>query len=347
VAWKAKYQFNRMAPYHNSSIQCLLPENDLPSYPSEDAVISAAAEKILSAMFPNEVDYIKAKAEEHRNSRLWAGANTRSDVEAGKALGESVALALIDRSKNDGMKNAGGNAAKWDSLENAAQTQFGWHWESQETPQRPGMLPFYGNVRTWCIPSGASVRPGPPPAPGSPEFETDVAELKDIADNLTDEQRGIANFWADGVGTYTPPGHWNRIAGESILAMRCNPLRTARVLAYLNMAVADAGISCWETKYYYHYPRPVEAIPGFKSLLGTPNFPSYTSGHSTFSGAGAAVLSYFFPGEASKFDNYAKEASNSRIYGGIHYRFDCEVGLEVGNTIGQAANTIAAGDNAE
>ncbi|MCC6411620.1 MAG: phosphatase PAP2 family protein [Saprospiraceae bacterium] len=347
VAWKAKYQYNRKAPYRNSDVVCLLPENDLPSYPSEDAVISAASEKVLAAMFPLEVEYLKAKAEEHRNSRLWAGANTQSDLDAGKALGEAVATSVLDRSKSDGMKTAGGNPAKWDSLETAAQTQFGWHWESQETPQRPGMLPFYGNVRTWCITNGASVRPGPPPAIGSAEFETAVAELKDIADNLTDDQRRIANFWGDGVGTYTPPGHWNRIAGESIIPMRCNPLRTARVLAYLNMAIADAGVCCWETKYFYHYPRPVEAIPGFKSLLGTPNFPSYTSGHSTFSGAGAAVLSYFFPAEASRFDKEALDASNSRIYGGIHYRFDCEVGLEVGKTVGEAANAIAAGDNAE
>lgn len=347
VAWKAKYQYNRKAPYQNSDVACLLPENDLPSYPSEDAVISAASEKVLTAMFPLEAEYIKAKAEEHRNSRLWAGANTQSDLDAGKALGEAVAANVMMRAASDGMKTAGGNPSKWDSLETAAQTQFGWHWESQETPQRPGMLPFFGNVRTWCIANGASMRPGPPPAIGSAEFETAVAELKDIADNLSDDQRRIANYWGDGLGTYTPPGHWNRIAGESIIAMRCNPLRTARVLAYLNMAVADAGICCWETKYYYHYPRPVEAIADFKSLLGTPNFPAYTSGHSTFSGAAAAVLTYFFPTSASSFEAAAREASESRIYGGIHYRFDCEVGLAVGKNIGEAATAIATQDNAE
>jgi len=348
AAWKNKYQHNRKAPYqYSANLTSLLPENDLPSYPSEDAVIASASEKVLIAMFPVEAEFIKAKAEEHRNSRLWAGANTQSDLDAGKALGEAVATALLDRSKTDGMKNANGNPAQWDSLEVAAQTQFGWHWESPETPQRPGMLPFFGNVRTWCIVSGASVRPGPPPAPGSAQFEADMDEVESVAANLTDEQRRIANFWADGIGTYTPPGQWNRTASNHIVYARCNPLRSARVLAYLNMAVADAGICCWETKYYYHYPRPVEARPGFKSLLGTPNFPAYPSGHSTFSGASAAVLGYFFPASAADFNAQALEASNSRIYGGIHYRFDCEVGLDLGKTVGEAANAIAQGDNAE
>jgi membrane-associated phospholipid phosphatase len=113
------------------------------------------------------------------------------------------------------------------------------------------------------------------------------------------------------------------------------------------MAVMDAGISCWDTKYYYHYPRPSQAIPGFKSLLGLPNFPSYTSGHSTFSGAAAAVLSHIFPDYAVDLAAQAKEASESRIYGGIHYRFDCEVGLHVGKTIGEYSVAIAQVDGAE
>jgi membrane-associated phospholipid phosphatase len=78
------------------------------------------------------------------------------------------------------------------------------------------------------------------------------------------------------------------------------------------MAIMDAGISCWDAKYYYHYPRPIQAIPGFKTILGTPNFPAYTSGHSTFSAAGAEVLSYIFPEEAQQCQTWAREAAESR-----------------------------------
>lgn len=98
----------------------------------------------------------------------------------------------------------------------------------------------------------------------------------------------------------------------------------------MNMAIMDAGIGCWDSKYYYHYPRPIQTIPGFKTILGTPNFPAYTSGHSTFSAAAAEVLSYIFPSEATFCRNWANEAAESRIYGGIHYRFDAEVGLDQG-----------------
>ena len=175
----------------------------------------------------------------------------------------------------------------------------------------------------------------------------DAEELKDIQDNLTNEQRRIANFWSDGVGTPTPPGHWNRFASDAILDSRYNPLRTARTFAYLNMAIQDAGISTWDTKYYYHYPRPSQAIPGFKTILGIPNFPSYTSGHSTFSAAAATVLGHIFPNRKSQFDAWALEASVSRIYGGIHYRFDTEVGLETGTLIGNYSIAVAQADGAE
>ena len=108
--------------------------------------------------------------------------------------------------------------------------------------------------------------------------------------------------------------------------------------AYLGMlaAIEDAGICCWDTKSYYYYPRPSQMDPSIKTT-GTPNFPSYTSGHSTFSGAAAQVLGYIFPFEQSSLDAMAAEASVSRIYGGIHYRFDCEVGLRCGKAIGSFA----------
>jgi hypothetical protein len=209
------------------------------------------------------------------------------------------------------------------------------------------MLPFFGTLKPWCIPSVEAVRPPAPPAPGSPAFEAAVRELKDLRKNLTPEQRRIANYWGDGVSTYTPPGHWNRIASQEMMDAAFNPLRSARLFAYLNMALMDAGVSCWDTKTHYFYPRPAQAIPDFRTLLGTPNFPSYTSGHSTFSAGAATVLSHFFPKNATSFQNMAKEASESRIYGGIHYRFDCEAGLEAGAKIGEYVLKAARSDGGE
>ncbi len=349
AAWHYKYTYQRPAPYlTDPTIAVRLPENNLPSYPSEDAVIAAVSQKILTAMFPLEADYIQNLADEHLNSRRWAGMNTDSDLAAGKALGEAVAAKFLARASTDGMKSALGSLAVQDSLRQAAENAFGWPaWQSLEGPPRPGMLMLFGRVKPWCIPNVEAVRPPAPPAIGSDAFNADVAELKRIADKLTPEQRRIANFWADGPSTYTPPGHWNRIAADEILENQLNPLRTARVFAYMNMSVADAGISCWDTKYYYCYPRPSQVIPGFRSLLGVPNFPSYTSGHSTFSAAAAATLGALFPQHAAELDAKAKEASESRIYGGIHFRFDCEEGLKAGKIIGAYAIEIARRDGAD
>ena len=349
AAWHYKYQFNRPAAYEvDGSIETHLPENGLPGYPSEGAVIAAVSKTILTAMFPLEKDFLAEKAAEHLSSLQWAGMNVESEIAAGDSLGRAVAAVFLNRAKTDGMKNAQAPRAVSDSLRDAAQAQWGWHWENLEDPPRPvGITPLFGRVKPWCIPNVEAVRPVPPPAPGSAEFQAAMEELQEIADNLTNEQRKIANFWSDGLGTYTPPGHWNRFAGDMMVKYRNNPLRSARTFAYMNMAIMDAGISCWDAKYFYHYPRPSQAVPGFKTILGIPNFPSYTSGHSTFSAAGAAVLGHIFPADKAQFDAWADEAAESRIYAGIHYRFDAEVGKDQGKAVAVYAIEIAEKDGAE
>jgi hypothetical protein len=349
VAWKLKYQYQRVAPYRvDPSIATLLPEDQLPSWPAAPAVMATVSEAILIAMFPNERDFIQQKAVEHRNSAIWSGTHVWSDITAGNEVGRQVAQVFLQRAAGDGMKSAQPALAVADSIATAALLRYGWQWESLDLPVRAGgLVPFFGKVKAWCVSDVPALRPAAPPAPGSPEFEEDVAELKQIANNLTREQRRIANFWADGPGTYTPPGHWNRKAAELVVQYRQNPLRTARTFAYMNMAVMDAGICCWDTKYYYHYPRPSQLIPGFKTILGVPNFPAYTSGHSSFSGAAATVLSHFFPNDRQTLSAWAEEAAVSRLYGGIHYRFDSEVGLQQGRTVAEFALEVARRDGAE
>ncbi len=349
TAWHYKYQHNRPSPFNaDGTIVTHLPQNELPGYPSEGAVIAAVSKDILSAMFPLEKDFIAAKALEHENSLIWAGMNVTSDITAGDSLGRAVGKVFRMRAASDGMKFAQTPKPVSDSIRDAAQARFGWHWENQETPQRPvGITPLYGKVKLWCVPNVEAVRPVGPPAPDSPDFQTAANELNDVLDNLTNDQRKIANFWSDGLGTYTPPGHWNRFACESIVKNKYNPLRAARVLAYLNMALADAGIACWDAKYYFHYPRPIQAMPGFKTILGTPNFPSYTSGHSMFSAAAAEVLSHIFPDEAATFEARYQEAALSRLYGGIHYRFDIEDGGTSGKEVGRYVINRLTADGGE
>ncbi len=210
-----------------------------------------------------------------------------------------------------------------------------------------GLVPLYGKVRMWNVPNVEVVRPGVPPDPSSAEYEKCVKELQDFANNMTEERRRIANFWQDGLGTYTPPGHWNAIANDYIIEYKLNPIRTARTFAYMNMAMMDGGIACWDAKYYYHYPRPIQTIPGFKTIMGTPNFPSYTSGHSVFSASAAEVLAYIFPEKAEQVRAWAVEAADSRCYGGIHWRFDAVIGTEQGKAVAAYTVNKAKADGAD
>jgi membrane-associated phospholipid phosphatase len=107
------------------------------------------------------------------------------------------------------------------------------------------------------------------------------------------------------------------------------------------MAMHDAAVGCWEAKYYYYNPRPTQLQSSIKTGTGIPNFPSYPSGHSTFSSAAATVLSYLFPAQADYFLGQAEEAALSRLYGAIHTREDCDVGVTHGTAIGGYTVTFA------
>jgi hypothetical protein len=350
VAWNYKFKYNRQAPAKvDGEIKTLLPLTDLPSYPSEDAVVAQASFEILKAMFPGEVPYLEAKLNEHKESRLWAGMNVKSDIEAGSALGKAVGEKLMARAKADGMSAANNQAKTPEMIANAKAIGITEPWVSQEFPARPAMLPTYGSVQPWNFAKETvpTLRPTPPPAIGSAEFKKNMDELTAIAKKQTREQARIASFWSDGAGSYTPPGHWHRRAANLCHDNKFSEVRTARTLALLGTTLQDAGICCWDAKYYYYYPRPNQMDKKVKTSVGLPNFPSYTSGHSTFSGAAAEVLSHIFPAEKQKLEAMANEASVSRIYGLIHYRFDCEAGLSAGHKVGEFAVNRAKADGAE
>lgn len=348
AAYKLKQQYKRPAPYKiDATLNPSILKSDLPTYPSEDAAVSSVSVELLKFLFPTEVEFLTAKAQEASFYKMWAGAAVRSDIVAGDSLGRAVAAKVLAKVRTDGMRNALGTQALWDSLANNRTTIGEEPWKSMESPSRPPMLPFYGGVRVWLIPNVAAVRPEPPVSTKSAEIQKQLAEVKSYTTNPIRENIAIVHFWADGTGTQTPPGHWNAIACDGIKKAQMSEVRTARNLALLNMSLMDAAISCWDTKSYYYYPRPSQLDKSIKALTGLPNFPSYTSGHSTFSGAAATVLGYIFPSNKNHYDDLAKDASNSRLFGGIHYRMDCEVGLQVGINIGNFAIQRAKTDGAE
>jgi membrane-associated phospholipid phosphatase len=175
----------------------------------------------------------------------------------------------------------------------------------------------------------------------------EVAEVKSTVEHLTREQIAIAYKWADGVSTPTPPGHWNFIAQPYVAEAQFSEVRAARAFALLNMAMHDAAVACWDAKFTYFNPRPSQMDPEIRTVVGLPNFPSYTSGHSTFSAAAAEVLSYLFPRGASSFNDQKDEAAVSRLYAGIHYRSDIEVGKDHGKRVGGYTVSFARIDGAD
>jgi len=319
ACWRAKYRYLRPAPF-SASLHPTVRASE-PSYPSEQAVLAAVASRVLSYCYPAAAEELAALAAEQIESRLWAGTNYRSDLEAGEALGAAVAEQVIGFCRTDGADVQLGRASRADGV-----------W-----PGVNPLLPQWASVRPWLLSAANQFRPPPPPAFGSAEFLAGLAEVRQISDTRTAEQLRIAQFWADGAGTATPPGHWNAIACDLLRRDGVGELRSARALALMNMAIADAGIACWDAKYTYWLIRPSQVDPLITTPVGLPNFPSYTSGHSTFSGAAAEVLGYLFPSDREQLAAQAQEASISRVYGGIHYRFDCDQGVAAGQAIGRLA----------
>ncbi len=182
----------------------------------------------------------------------------------------------------------------------------------------------------------------------------------------TADQAQQAQFWSDGRGSYTPPGHWNQIAQQIAQSQGNSLAANVRLFAKLNVALADAAIASWNTKFAYSLWRPIDAIQqadldgnaattkdeAWLPLLITPPHPEYVSGHSTFSAAAATVLqasfgdvafstsSFTLPGVTRNYTSFQQavdEAGRSRIYGGIHFEFSNEGGKTLGAQVAGAA----------
>jgi membrane-associated phospholipid phosphatase len=293
---------------------------------SAEAAADGAASTVLAYFFPADRGRFRglAKRSEHAPPDSSAG--------RGFALGRRAGDELVERARSDGA-----------DLPFAGPIPVGPEfWVPTPPGFLPPLLPRWGEVRPWNVANPLALRPPPPLRPGDPGFAAAVQEVYDISQTLTPQQRAIALFWADGLGTYTPPGHWNAIALQLVRAHGLDTAAAARVFAALNTAQADAFICVWDAKYAYWSLRPVTAIrreidPAWSPLITTPPFPSYVSGHAGTSGAASTVLSAFFPGDAAQLQAWASEAAASRLYGGIHFRADNEAGLALGRSVGEAA----------
>ena len=293
---------------------------------SADAAVDGAASTVLAYFFQDDTGRF------HGLARRAEQAAADSSAGRGFALGRRAGEELVARAESDGA-----DAPFTGTIPVGPE-----YWVPTPPGFLPPLLPTWGEVRPWNIADPVALRPPPPPRPGDPEFEAELREVYEVSQTLTPEQRAIALFWADGPGTFTPPGHWNAIALELVRAHDLDTPSAARLFAVLNTAEADALICIWDAKYAYWSLRPVTAIrreidPDWTPLITTPPFPSYVSGHSGASGAAATVLSAFFPAEAAQLRAWAAEAAASRLYGGIHFRSDNEVGLELGTSVGEAA----------
>ena len=349
ACWYYKKLYNRPAPYiTDSKIVAKVPSTTLPSYPSEAAVLAGVTAEMMKLLFPTEIGAIELKAQTHKDAAIMSGSATRSDVIAGESLGRQIAQVFIARARTDNAGKAVGTPADWANFETTTIAKGEIAWISQDNPKRPGMLPLFGKVTPFLFDTATTraLVPGPPPLTGSDQMKKETAEVYNYTSNPTLENKQLVLFWGDGVGTYTPPGHWNAIAAEDFIPKNLSEVKWARNLALLNMSLMDAGIVCWNTKYTYYNPRPSQLNPAIKTLTGLPNFPSYISGHSTFSGAASTILGYLNPERASAYSQMAADASKSRLVGGLHYRSDCEIGIKVGNSVGQYAVDRAKLDGA-
>jgi hypothetical protein len=322
---------------------------------SREAAVAAAAHRALVGLYPTQAATFDAK--------LAASLATIPDGKAeddGVALGRSVAEQILALRQNDGSAVVlppylGGSAPG--------------EWRPTPPASLPGLHPQWPDVTPFAMTSADQFRPVAPPALGSEAYTAAFNEVKDLGSatsaTRTAEQKDIALFWVNGPGTASAPGHLNLLA-QIVAQQEGNTLeQNARLFAALNVTIADSILSCWDTKYQFSLWRPVtgirlaadddnaatEADPAWTPLIPTPPFPSYTSAHSHVSGAAAAVLAGFFGSDNksftlpsqntalpdrsyTSFSQAAQESANSRLNAGMHWRFDNEVGLDVGNAIG-------------
>lgn len=275
-------------------------------YEARRGAVAGASAKVLAWFVPSAAPSLDLLLEEQGGA---GPGNVHPQFTRGVTLGRAAADAAITHVMNDGF------TTPWTG---AVPVGPGL-WTPSSLPPAGGTL---GQVTPWFLTSGSQFRPAPPPEYLSPAFEAAVAEVMAIRTNLTDAQLAIALGWAYGANTYTPVGYWNELAATYVAAGRLDEAEATKVFGLMSAAVFDALIVAFEAKYYYWTLRPHQANPAITTAFPVPNYPAYPSGHGSVSGASGRVLAHFFPNRVAELAALVDEAAESRIYAGIHYRFD-------------------------
>jgi membrane-associated phospholipid phosphatase len=171
------------------------------------------------------------------------------------------------------------------------------------------------------------------------EFRANLREVRLTSDTRTNEQVRIAQYW-EGLGGSFNAGAWNAVARRAAALHGLNEPDSARMLATMHMAALDANLACHESKYVYWVPRPTQVDPQITLAIGVPNHPSYPSNHACISGAIGRVLDTWFTDQNGLYWAMAREAGESRIYGGIHYRMDLDAGFQIGDKVAKRAAEV-------
>ncbi len=308
AAWDTKYAHGRPRPFAaDRRIKAYMPKPESPSYPCEHSVAAGVAVTLITRFYPSLADSVRRMAQQLMDSRIAAGAAFPSDTRAGFELGKRIAEKELEYTRNFVPKMA------WDG----------------KRPQRPGIWtgkpssPLAGLNKTVALDSSSQFRPGPPP-----DFAKEMEELKQFKPTF----RSTANAFF-----YASQNFWDQLLHQKIFEynLHLNPPRAARLYAISAIGMYDGFTACWEAKYTYWGIRPDQYDTSYRPVLFfTPPFPGYPSGHAMLGSVMAELYTYFFPAERAYFQKKAKEGAESRFQGGIHFRTDNEVGLEMGKKVG-------------
>ena len=282
--------------------------------------VAGASAAVLSFFFSSAASSLEQRVHDEGNA---GPGGVHPAFTRGAELGRAAGAAMVQRLQHDGF------TTPWTGSVPVGPGK----WIANGPPAGP----TFGGVSPYFLNSGDQFRPAEPPAFGSPAFLTDLNEIHTLAVTRTPEQRAIAIQWNYGTGSFTPIGYWDLVTADYITEYRLDERAATRALALTAGAMMDALIACWDAKYVYFYIRPPQADPTITLALALPNHPSYPSGHSCASAAAATVLSELFPEHSAGLAAQVTEAGLSRMYAGIHYRFDITAGQVLGNSVGRWA----------
>jgi hypothetical protein len=288
-----------------------------------EGAAAGAAAGALAHFFPKEDKAIAARL---ASERFALGSGYRADFETGLEIGRNAAADVVALAKKDGA------AVSWSGTVPSGRDK----WASLTTPPSAPLGPQLGAVRPFFLTTASEFRAPPPPALDSPEFRATLGEVRKISDGRTYEQLRYARYWENLTGAFTA-GVWNELAREAIAARGLGEAQSAHVLAVMHMTGFDAILACHESKYVYWVPRPTQLDPQITVAVGVPNHPSYPSNHACISGAMARVLDAQFPEQRGRFAAMARQAAESRVYAGIHYRIDIDEGLKIADRVATRA----------